>query len=466
MENLLALRVTPGLRHFVRAELAWLLRTSNPDGIQWSAKLIEREIRDEPAIPGTVSDDTIRRFIADQTAQQTKPAAVLTLAGFLVHFEYVSAEHLRRHSCPGNERAAAYLADMFPQAGDREPILAGLIGVFRSYRWAGAGRLRETILTLAGTEPHAAWTAQLDQRLYVLGDARYLDDGTDNLHPARYHLIPALLAEDPNPEPAASVSADGIGVRALPICCLLFGGPEFGTQGLVVVEEIHLAGEQLAGFRAQTKPSWQLYRDGGRIPPAVEDAEANLVPGMQDFYPQLLPATFVPIVEAIREAGQDSESQSGRFDFSNIRRESMDRRSWQIVEAERLDVEAETALAACASEDERLAVAISLWRTEAAIAAIEAGANVNLVHPRSGLPVAHMAAGFGMRSVLEAMLATGRCDLTVRDQYNRLAHSCAAVGARDVALSDWLMEQQAKQFADRGINPHKMPLPGTPEPGQ
>jgi hypothetical protein len=109
----------------------------------------------------------------------------------------------------------------------------------------------------------------------------------------------------------------------------------------------------------------------------------------------------------------------------------------------------------------KLAVAVERGDDERAATLIAGGADVNVV---SGgrLPLIHLAIGLGHARIMEALLASGHCDLTARDAEGRLASDVAALVARDVDLAERLADEQARQFQKKGIDPRR---PGNPDYG-
>lgn len=109
--------------------------------------------------------------------------------------------------------------------------------------------------------------------------------------------------------------------------------------------------------------------------------------------------------------------------------------------------------------DQRLVIASFEGDADFAIEAIERGANVNAFDDETGMRVIHLAASGGYRKIVDALMQSGACDLTVRDQQGRLPSDCAAYGARDFELADRLAEAEARQFAETGKDPRIRAIP-------
>lgn len=109
----------------------------------------------------------------------------------------------------------------------------------------------------------------------------------------------------------------------------------------------------------------------------------------------------------------------------------------------------------------KLAVAVSRGDAEHAARFIAQGADVNLVEA-GRLPLIHEAVGLGHRAIVDAMLASGRCDLTIRDQLGRLPSQVADLVLRDDQLAERLAHEQARQFREKNIDPRR---PDNPDYG-
>jgi hypothetical protein len=102
----------------------------------------------------------------------------------------------------------------------------------------------------------------------------------------------------------------------------------------------------------------------------------------------------------------------------------------------------------------KLALAVNRGDTEQAERFIAQGGDVNF-RRQGRLPLIHEAAGLGHRAIVYALLASGKCDLTVRDSLWRLASDVAGLVAKDYELADRLAEEQAQQFRAKNIDPRR-----------
>lgn len=105
--------------------------------------------------------------------------------------------------------------------------------------------------------------------------------------------------------------------------------------------------------------------------------------------------------------------------------------------------------------DRQLLIAAFEGDAKHALQAIERGADVNALDEQTGMRPVHLAASGGFKRIVEGLIGSGRCDLTLRDARGRLASECAGIAAQDFDLADRLAEEQAKQFKETGKDPRR-----------
>ena len=101
-----------------------------------------------------------------------------------------------------------------------------------------------------------------------------------------------------------------------------------------------------------------------------------------------------------------------------------------------LDRQGKRAFAAASQGDSAF---LSAW--------IDAGLPVNMTHPAGGLTLLHHGAASGAREIVMALLATGRCDVLLRDARGRLAWELCD----DEALAALLMQEMGNRARADGI---------------
>lgn len=449
----LGIDVTPQLRTFLRAELAQVVHYETSDGELWNPHKIAVEIRNNPDISGTVSDDTITRFLKDPTRHRTRRAAIEAIAGFLLAFEFIAPRDLKSHSLPVYERAASALADLYAGSID-QTLTRTVLGSYRSYRLMGRDRIVEWTMGFGSPDDGHSIAIQTTASVASLDDPDYVLEETENLDPRRYDwLREELQLVDREVEAAAP----GVSVVAPAVACAIVGGDQYALQGVLEFAELHWKDGEIAGLRMRWSQSPRFLGDTAprpAVPRATDLAAARRHFDWLELYPQGKAVERLPVFDP-SDAGAPYETGTGReLSFQGAADGKMDEKDKTYLEGEQQELEADAALAECADETERLALAIDLWRVDHALAAIEAGADVNALHEKRRLPMVHAAASLGMHSVISAMRAKD-VDLTVRDRFDRLPSACTGETDGTIALRDELAAAQAEQFKAKGLDPRR-----------
>lgn len=456
--------VTPALKAFIRAELALVLSFDDPEGEQWNYLSLAKTISDSDDFPGRIGDDTIARFLKPEARQRTSKQTLMILAGFLLISEHITEEDLEHYSKPGYSRAAASLGDLFIGNSSRQDrsLVRALQGEYRLYRRNGHNGLLETTLVVASPDQGRSLTVSETRTAYWTDDLDYVMEETEYLGVTHYATIPELI-ERSTQDHEARFAGYGVGVATSQILLFLIGGEDAPSHSVLNVTEIAHDGQgRITGLKGRRAADWVRSVDG-EIDEARPTDRARLFWseyfGRFELYPQGIVGLEAPkFVTGDEDAQKESESGGG-LGFISGPATDMEEHERQLLKADAIEDSIEAALLECRDATERLFVAIDLLRSDHAIKAIEEGADVNARHPAHDLPAIHTAASYGMRKVVRAILETGKCDLTVRDNLNRLASTCADNSAGDFVLRDELVEAQTKQFREKGIDPRRSTVP-------
>ncbi len=467
------LRITPELRVFLRDELAEVLSYEGPTGETWSPLSIETQINNSDRIPGAASDDAIRRFV-EGDGERTKRRALIAIAGFLMEFEYITKEDLEQFSRAGYSRAASVVTQLYAplRVEEVEALVASLEGEYRDYRLAGRNWLLATTLVLARPSNGRALTVTERREIFRLQEPDWFIEETEDLDPTCFGLIPQLLQE-PEGEVFGRTEGRGVGVVTPSLGYLAIGGHQQLAHAVVTFTEVHRLGDDVCGIRAQRSREWMAVNDGApvRRRKTAINAILSKASGNLELYPQGIAVQSMPEFAPEPTDTLDGGERRGRLGFMGPAPGTVKTKDDLIIEAAALDNDIEAVMIECADATERLMAAMELFRPDHALSALDEGADVNALHDGYDLPMIHAAAALGMRQVVRAMIATGRCDLTLRDRFGRLASSCAGMCAGDLILRDELIAAQTVQFRARGIDPRRPTVPGYgsyilgPEPG-
>ncbi|MCP5366729.1 MAG: hypothetical protein H6907_09985 [Hyphomicrobiales bacterium] len=456
-------KASPAMRAFLRAELAYAMLLEDSSGAVWNPSRIANVIQGEKTIPGTASDDTIIRFLHND--QKTGPAGLLAFAGFLVFCEYVTREDLDNVGEPMEVRVARAVADLHAdQAGAQvTETLKSLEGVYRAYHLVDRDRLMETALVIAS--PDEGWSLGVKEllRKHVITDPEAFLEDSNDMDPASYGDMPIIL-ESYGGGIEAKTSTNGVAVVTPALVYAILGGKSDVMNALIPFDEIHYAEHEACGIRARNLDPWLKVVDGQMATREIRD-NRHIVERVVnlEFYPQGKVVDRMPKFASDESFGLDGGKRRRGFGFMASATVDMNRRQEILHAAEMHEQEIEEALAACADATERLFVAIRYLRADHALEALkDEEVDLDAVHPGTGLPIIHTVAALGMVKLVRAIIESGKCDLTVRDKFGRLASTCADNCAEDMDLRDELIRAQVQQFRDKALDPRR---PGVPNHG-
>lgn len=469
--SLESIEITPELREFLRAELAQVITFDAPDGDKWTPYSISLQIENDDENPGGASDDALRRFLNEASSQRTQRRTLIGVAAFLISFEFVSTQDIRYHSQRGYSRAASALAQAFGTRNEDADIelSRSLLGEYRSYKMIGEAKLSFVNLVIASPDQGQSITVSVSRTLYRIQELEWFKDETNDLDPAAFHEIADLLQE-PEGVVDSHSTARGVAIFTDWLLCIVAGDAESSFHSLFKLDEVHTSAGRVRGLRAVRQSGWISMEDGVYMPPEAHVSPTRTLDPSEvlEFYPQGI------VVEALAKFDEDFDDvpegkergrpltllEVAKFEKMLKDAERIERREKNARDIARATRRQNDAFSRCTNQTQRLAVAISFGAVEEGLAAIRKGADVNAIHPSAkGLPMLHMAASWGMRELVRAMIAKKNCDLTVRDRCGRLASTCADNNAQDFALRDELIKAQNAQFRDQGIDPRNPKLP-------
>lgn len=453
------LRYTSQLRHFIRAQIKWALSGKGADGTVWKLKTIERDVKngyEAGDAPTLISDDTIKAFIDEDayTPERNAPKrvvgreAVIALAWFVVATGFARFEELEAYDQASSPGLAKLLAAYFPQAFlGTASIGQRLVGDYVDYRWSGRSTLQETRVEVTSPDNGESWTVAVTHTQHSVRDADFIRQTTADLDPRKYDALPARLAEDESFRASQFVQT-GVMIWTADVIIALLTATPAAPDRVMVGQDVIYGEDAVTAFRLAAPLAYA--RDAAAGIKAAPPSAPNPAFGY-DFGLYNISAKIDTKLEDVYS--QFDLKKNNNLGFFSGKTGDMSKREFELIAAEERETEIETAMIDCTDATGRLALAIDYGRSSYGVEAVAEGADVNADHPRLGLPMIHAMAARGMRPLIAATLATGRCDLTKRDAKGMLAHVYAEVSAGDAELADQLIAVQAAQFEAQGLDP-------------
>ncbi|SDE99806.1 hypothetical protein SAMN05421720_12115 [Rhodospira trueperi] len=460
---------TPLMEAFLAAELlAWLVYRKR-HGKRFSAFKMAEEIVLRVDRPNIIGPDTIRRMLRFDVVQHPRPETLSAVAAYLVDQEWIREADLKDvANADFSHWAARHTAEM--KVSNRD-FAADVQGEYRTFRIAGR-TVFETRLTLGleNPEKHANPRLFAAHRIIAhhIENPALLISQTAGFHRTHHDRIDDLLVQSRSErtEPTkihygsmfanhhiAFVTAMGWGRHASMV---------FAVQRVLFDQEIPGA---LIGQRTETWTPGYVADF-----PSMDALEKPKQPKPDDREPTLESVFHVSAetLVLIRRAALALTRPYGKGDKPSEQGEATDEdrpkalgftalgtadedRMLEIAEQNEQEVRAIEAY--FASDDhtptEKLRIAIDCFEQDEGVKAIEAGADVNARHPRTGEPLVFSAAAWTMETVLRAMLASRRLDLTVRDRNGALPSRRIT----DPDLFEVFVDAEFAQHEDKGLDP-------------
>lgn len=465
------LKITPELRDFVRDRLAWARICAETSGAPLSPGRIKQAIEQEDRIPGNkIGEATIDRFlkyVADsenphlsrEQKQKARDTTIISLIGFLLEFDYASLSEIQAQGRRSPALAGLSLAQFYPET---DPHYTNLKGHYEYYMMVGSAQLMQLTLII-GSPDQQILTTVIRRTLYSVAD--FLDFVAPRELIAN-HDFKALsdLIHDEEIHPQNSSVANGIFTLTKDLGFIAFGDRDALFYGLWILSERHQTSETTTGLLFESSQSWTSAITGHRadtssLPPVA------LFGQWLPFYPQNIAGTVKPKFASVSPNQHDISSKGGVLNFARNDMANMCREDQMTIAMEEQDIAFQAAWLDCKTPTEKLALALDWAHNQAALEALDLGADVDSLHPDRKLPLMHMIAGLGMEDVIEFILQQGTADLTIKDQFGRLPSSCADRLAHRPDLRDRLAEAQIRQFQAKGLDPWTgQPITNAPQP--
>ncbi|MBB4267918.1 hypothetical protein [Roseospira visakhapatnamensis] len=379
-----------------------------------------------------ISEETLRRFVVFEEEQAPRPGTLAAIAAYLVAVQGITRADLDAVAAADPARLGV-LRPMEPRA-NAEAFAKELAGEYRGYRLS-ADRLVETRLTLAFDSDARRIDAAHRVRAYAVSAPEQVPGRTLCLHPARFEAIAGFTR---NPPVVTAVQYGGLFADIdLAFAVGLARGQEAGTllsfDRILFHEDMPhaLTGRRSGRWKSGDLEDLDLPGRATREESGDEENVADPLAGLFDAGPEDI-ALFrrAPHVRVKRHGSRPNEDRReekpedkpgpGALGFAPLADADIDDEMLDAIERA-IDRNAEECarvrayFAGRADPSEKLATAIDSFQVEEGVKTIEAGADINARHPRTGEPLIFAAASWSMASLIRAMLATGKLDLSVRD---------------------------------------------------
>jgi len=451
---------TPEFVEYLAGALAAFMRTNRLNKQRWTKKRVADYITGSPDIDGTLSDTTLGRFLDPAYPQAPTAETIRKVAEFLILMGEVRREDIERFGGHSESRLAAALNAVHGQSGSGEREFRQDLGGQYVGAASQGGFLFESRLFLSTVPGSGAMHAEEIGRLYQVADPARLRTLTDNLDPVRNERLARAIRASGGVEIHHTVLSGFAIANAYFAAMLLREGGKPFSAALDVTAILFDDDDRITGLITRRNAGWQTQSPREtplpiaitpRTPPRAVARQLS-----QEAHYQKQP------VSALRRSDFDKrqEVMPQDKDIFDFYRTTMNEIEEEVVEKTK-----------GIAPNERLLESLELGWIAVFRDALAAGADPNVVPPGENDPVVFMLARNGRNDWVEALIATGRCDLTRRDAEGMrpsfhpgvTARRLVAQGASDEARRFGDLAKRLRAEEDRQLGPTG-PAPGAPAP--
>jgi len=458
------------MESFLAAELlAWLVYRKR-HGKRFSAFKMAEEIVLRVDRPKDIDPDTVRRMLRFDVVQHPRPETLSAVAAYLVDQGWVREADLKDVvNADFSHWAARHTAEM--KASNRG-FASEVQGEYRTFRIAGR-TVFETRLTLGLEDPNKHENPRLLAAHRIIAhhieNPALLISQTAGFHRTHHDRIDDLLVQS-RPECAepTKIFYGSMFANSHIAFVTAMGWGNHGSSMVFAVQRVLYDQEFPGALIGQRTETW----DQGDLAdfPSMDALETpkpdDAAPTLEEVFDVsaetlvLIRRAALVLTRPYSKRGKPSEQGEATDEdrpkalgFTSLGCADEDR-MLEIAEENEQEVRAVEAYFGSGDHTptEKLRMAIDCFEQDEGVKAIEAGADVNALHPRTGEPLVFSAAAWTMETVLRAMLARGRLDLTVRDRNGALPSRRIT----DPDLFEDIADAEFAQHEEKGLDPRPM----------
>ena len=429
---------TPVLVEYLASSLAIFMADRRTAGQRWTKLRVADYITGSDVIEGRVSDTTIGRFLDPSDPQEPSLATIRAVASFLLLHDAIDEETLDGLSEPPAYQLASSIVRYFqPHRTEAySDFLKTIEGHYVFKRQHGRLFFESRVIVARRSESNAIHVAET-AKLYRLGSPDKLRDGLrgrtlfdDHYTRRQLRAASAVLAD--------VVSASGVGIFTNTNAVVLELAEHRGISCVLTANEIAFDTEDNpVSIRFSRNTGWKFIEEGQiDVPRPLTDRSS--------------------ILDAIRELADIGVYR--RQDAREKRDLNFDKRKPKIVEKKdildfysfmdlNMSHDLEENEIPSENLDKALVEAMEANDFARFKTLLDAGADPNALNRFSGDPIVFGLAQDGKKPWVEALLNTGRCDLTIRNARGLLPSSGPGEVARTFASFDG-GELIAQDFAE------------------
>lgn len=400
---------TPFAAEFLASCLSQLMVLARDQGRRWTKSRIADSITHDPDIDGTVSDTTIGRLLDPSCKQEPSAETLAAVAAFLVKIRVITADQLAAALKSRPVAEAVAFAALFPrpQTEAYRTFLQSCGGRYTAVE-ARSRRLLSVDLVLRPLPESGAILAQEVMMLFDIANMERLKRDTRNFSDDGLSGMPDKMRI----------------AGAREVASFAFGGAAVATPDIMTM---FLRG-QPHGFHGVSSATAITFSDEGAVTGLVCDRNSGWLPNS----PSRDAGTDAPPHRVVQNMVRQLEYRKNRSVSLSKHRQSS--RNEPISERKERDFFRQDHINLTIDMNENtdfnLFDAIQACDLDSFKRALEGGVDPNQIELKTGNPLIFALAADGRIEWVEALLATGRCDLTRVDADGHRSSFAPAVTAR------------------------------------
>ncbi|NOR61434.1 MAG: hypothetical protein GQ535_02930 [Rhodobacteraceae bacterium] len=399
---------TPIVIQFLATSLARFIEMSTLYRKPWSKLRVAEYITASEDISGKLSDTTLGRFLDPEYPQKPTDGTVSAIAQFLLHQRVITSDQLKRVHESSPHWKATIFAGVFdtPQTKSFQRFLQNMSGRYASMHVVSEKLLLSEIIIEYMPSPNALVVNEI-MSLYQIRDINYLSRKTSNFDPIFAGMIDTLLHSG-NARLMASVVTTGFATATTEIAAFFNRPTARGFSSVFnITNLIFSQNDKISGFKGNRNVGWAAEELGQIMIPNRSFHLQNSVEKIRYMSADLsYIKVFFEKTQSMRDILERPETKSEdglkpfHFDTKKL-----------MTEENTTQNKSENTL----TSDEQLIEAFEGHDLSAFIAALENGANPNLIPPKHDEPLVFLLARDGEIDWIEPLVKLEACDLTQTD---------------------------------------------------
>lgn len=462
---------TVEVTQFLATSLARFMATNQLNHQRWTKSRVADFITSKDEISGSISDNTIGRFLDPGHPQAASKSTIRKVKEFLLHFEYISSAQLELYQYPKEVRAASAISDFFtPEPLKRQlELYEKLDGHYANYV-ARPPYVLENRLFITNHKEEKILTCFETLTLYKIANTQLLHSMTSNFQRSDFNRATPLVKSAGGQEVARHVMSGAV-IANDGLISFVTKALTSGFSSICNVDSINMDDDDnICTLNGVRNRGWTILDIGEKValfqdvPSCSPYAALKHLSGEAKYYPQFVESTQSRKIAVSEENLDDQNLRKFAPDKDAIENQLFQKQLGMDDGRKQIDL-AET-------KDDKLKLSIEWGNLDCFTEALDEGADPNLILEDSGLPVVFFLSNAGRTEWIKALVNTGKCDLTVVDKKGMPPSYYAGLVARQMGaqtvpvdeaqqysdLTKYLQDEELKQIASNppGVNPPEL----------